>query len=180
MNNSVIQSRYKRLSDIPTLKNYTDYAVDVDGNVWSFKYNKCRRLSPGWAKKRDGYHFVRLSANGTKHNFFVHRLVAMAFLPTDDITLEVNHKNRNSVDNRIENLEWATRKSNLDWNTKVNGFSTDDFVLSKAREVHAASIRKGLPVPDSHEFINSLLEGALEQYINQYGLRKIMNTLPKP
>lgn len=174
------QVRRKKLSDIPTLEAYNDYAVDVDGNVWSYKYGKCKKLSPGWAKKRDGYLFVRLSAKGIKRNFFVHRLVALAFLPTSDTSLEVNHKNRNSNDNRIENLEWASREENMNWNSKVNGFSTDSFVLAKVREVHAASIRKGLPVPDSHEFFNSLVEGALEQFINQYGLRKIMNTLPTP
>jgi len=28
--------------------------------------------------------------------------------------------------------------------------------------------------------MNSIIEGSLEQYINQYGLRKVMNQLPKP
>jgi hypothetical protein len=37
-----------------------------------------------------------------------------------------------------------------------------------------ASIRKGLKVPTSDEFTNKVINDALEQYINQYGLRKIM------
>ena len=53
-------------------------------------------------------------------------------------------------------------------------------LIAKIKEVHSASIRKGLPVPTSYEFMNSIIEGSLEQYINQYGLRKVMNQLPNP
>jgi pyrroline-5-carboxylate reductase len=77
-------------------------------------------------------------------------------------------------------LEWVSRKKNVEHSEVVSGFSMDHFVLAKMKEVHSASIRKGLPVPNSYEFMNSMIEGALEQYINQYGLRKVMNTLPKP
>ena len=63
---------------------------------------------------------------------------------------------------------------------ETKGFGIDHFVMAKMKEVHIASIRKGLPVPDTYSFMNSIIEGALEQYINQYGLRKVMNTLPHP
>jgi hypothetical protein len=168
---------YKLLNTIKDLKDFNDYAVDKDGNVYSFKYKRMRRLRPGWKHKKHGYQFVRLTDKyGNKRNFTVHRLVALAYLPTDDTTLEVNHKNRNCLDNRVENLEWMTHKDNVDYNQLVNGFSLDHFVSDKIKTVHAASIRKGLPVPNSYEFMNSLIEGALEQYINRYGLRKVMQS----
>jgi len=176
-----METRIIRLENTKHLKEYRDYGVDTEGNVWSFKYKKPRILSPGWKKKNHGYRTVLLShRNGTKKNFLVHRIVAMAFIPTEDITMEVNHRNRNSSDNRLENLEWVSRKKNIEHNAIVNGFSVDDFVMAKIKEVHSASIRKGLPVPNSYEFMNSIIEGALEQYINQYGLRKVMHTLPVP
>jgi hypothetical protein len=168
----------KLLNTIESLEDFNDYAVDKNGNVYSFKYKRARRLKPGWKHKKHGYQFVRLTdKQGNKKNFSVHRLVALAYIPTDDITLEVNHKNRNCLDNRIENLEWMTRKQNNDYNQIVNGFSLNQFVTNKIKTVHAASIRKGLPVPNSYEFMNSIIEGALEQYINQYGLRKVMTTI---
>lgn len=176
-----MEARFKNLSDVEELKDFQDYAVDTEGNVWSFKNNKMRKLSPGWKKKGYGYRTVLLTdKSGRKKNFLVHRLVAISFIPTVDITLEVNHKNRNSSDNRLENLEWVNRSENMKHLGETSGFTIDEFILAKVKEVHSASIRKGLPVPDAHSFMNSIMEGALENYINQYGLRKVMNTLPHP
>lgn len=173
--------RLKNLTEIRGLELFEDYAVDVDGNVWSYKYNRPRKLSPGWAKKRGNYLFVRLTdKRGNKRNLYVHRLVAMAYLPCDDFNLEVNHINRNQCDNRIENLEWVNRKKNMEHLSQTKGFVLNDYVSNKIKEVHAASHRKGLKVPDSYEFMNSIIEGALEQYIIQYGLRKVMNKIPSP
>ena len=109
-----METRFKNLSDVEELKDFQDYAVDTEGNVWSFKNNKMRKLSPGWKKKGYGYKTVLLTdKSGRKKNFLVHRLVAISFIPTTDITLEVNHKNRNSSDNRLENLEWVNRSENM-------------------------------------------------------------------
>ena len=176
-----METRFKNLSDVEELKDFKDYAVDTEGNVWSFKNNKMRKLSPGWKKKGYGYRSVLLTdKSGRKKNFLVHRLIAISFIPTTDVSLEVNHKNRNSSDNRLENLEWVNRNENMKHLGETSGFTIDEFVLSKVKEVHSASIRKGLPVPDAHSFMNRIMEGALENYINQYGLRKVMNTLPNP
>ena len=162
---------HKLLSTIWELRDFNDYAVDKDGNVYSFKYKKVNKLKPGWKHKKHGYQFVRLTDRyGNKKNFTVHRLVALAFIPTHDTSLEVNHKNKNCLDNRVENLEWLTHKKN----PKIEGFVLDKFISDKIEIVHAASLRKGLKVPNSYEFMNSLIEGALEQHINQYGLRKVM------
>lgn len=55
---------------------------------------------------RNGYRFIILH----KKLCLVHRLVGMAFLPNPKET--INHINGNKADNRVENLEWATRSEN--------------------------------------------------------------------
>lgn len=71
-------------------------------------------LSP--IKIHRGYTSVVLSKNDNKKRFFVHVLVAKAFLkkPEEKNAHEVNHKDFITNNNRIENLEWVTRKQNVE------------------------------------------------------------------
>lgn len=65
--------------------------------------------------KRNGYLTVDLSKNYNVKTISVHRLVAITFLPIDEDKVkeyEVNHKNCNKQDNRVENLEWVTPEEN--------------------------------------------------------------------
>lgn len=59
-----------------------------------------------------GYMHTKLSKNGKRYNVKVHRLVAEAFIPNPTSLREVNHKNGNKKDNRVENLEWVSPSSN--------------------------------------------------------------------
>ena len=62
-----------------------------------------------------GYHRVRLYNKNhipSKRRFFVHRLVAQAFIPNEYNLPEVNHKDMNKANNHISNLEWVDRKTN--------------------------------------------------------------------
>jgi hypothetical protein len=168
--------RLKKISTIKGLEDFILYGVDTDGNVYSWKNRKPKLLKPGWAKSRDGYLYVRLSdIKGNIKNLFVHRLVCMAFLPCDDFTYDVRHKNKKLQDNTLENLEWIARKERYKEDTGNNGFMLDDDITEKFKRVHIASIRKGLNVPNDKTFLNNLLDRALEDHIKQFGLHKVMN-----
>jgi len=51
--------------------------------------------------------------NTIRKRFYVHRLVAVAFIKNPFNKLEVNHKDGNKQNNNINNLEWVTRSENL-------------------------------------------------------------------
>lgn len=164
----ILDIKHKKISDIEDMEDYTNYLIDVDGNVYSLKGRRPRRLKPGWAKKKTGYLYVRLyDKHKNGKNFYIHRLVASAFLPTDDPLLRVRHKNHNTLDNRIDNIEWIVPR-------QPTNIIVDDMLTDKIKSVHIASIRKGLPIQDSQDFMNQLLDNALNEYVNRYGLRKEM------
>ena len=66
-----------------------------------------------WKQYSGGYENIKLCKENKTYHFLVHRLVAEAFIPNPLNLPEVNHINRNTSDNRVENLEWCDRKMNV-------------------------------------------------------------------
>ena len=72
---------------------------------------KARELSLNKSGKK--YYYVDLVDDmGKRKRFYVHRLVAMMFVPNPSNKDFVDHKNTICTDNRATNLEWVTRKEN--------------------------------------------------------------------
>lgn len=60
----------------------------------------------------NGYCRVTLLKNKKARHFFVHQLVAEAFIPNIENKQQVNHINCIKNDNCVENLEWCTPREN--------------------------------------------------------------------
>lgn len=65
-----------------------------------------------------GYRVVNLWKNGHGISKRVHRLVAEAFIPNPDNLPQINHKNEDKADNRVENLEWCTCAYNNNYGSR--------------------------------------------------------------
>lgn len=106
------------------------------GNFYEVSnYGRCRRSDTKFVYKitdnGNGYKKVALIYGSAKtYNFYIHRLVADAFLDNRDNLPQVNHKpsGLGKFDNRVDHLEWVTEKANIidahangqmDYRTKV-------------------------------------------------------------
>lgn len=87
---------------------YPNYQVSNLGNVKNIKTNKI--LKP--FSTAGEYLKVSLSKNGKARQFFIHRLVATAFIPNPNNYLYINHKDENPKNNVVNNLEWCTMTYN--------------------------------------------------------------------
>lgn len=96
--------------DISVIKKYEHlrgmYEVSNMGRIKSYhEYNT--KLIGFDADK--GYRKIDLEGK----QVLISRLVLMAFCPTDDETLEADHKNFDVSDNRLVNLQWLSKKENI-------------------------------------------------------------------
>ena len=88
---------------------YDDYEVSSLGRVRNVITHK---VLSTFDKNRLGYIRVNLYNNGKKKRYFIHRLVAEAFLPKKQGKDFVNHKDGNKQNNHLDNLEWCNRSEN--------------------------------------------------------------------
>lgn len=65
--------------------------------------------------------YVRLSLekDGIKRKYFVHQLVATAFIENPNNYKQINHKDENPINNTVCNLEWCDSKYNLNYGTRI-------------------------------------------------------------
>lgn len=61
---------------------------------------------------KKGYARVALRKNGYSKSYYVHRLVALTFVPNPHNKPCVNHKDGNKLNNHYSNLEWCTNEEN--------------------------------------------------------------------
>ena len=95
------------------IKDYEDYAVTENGEVYSYKRNRYLKVR----FDAQGYADVCLTKEGKSKWFRVHRLVAAAYVPNPNNYPLVNHKDENPSNNHFSNLEWCTKSYNINYGT---------------------------------------------------------------
>jgi len=78
-------------------------------------FGKTKILKPG--ATGTSYLLVTLCKDGKKKPFWIHRLVAKAFIPNPQNLPEVNHIDEDKTNNVVSNLEWCSPKYNQNYGT---------------------------------------------------------------
>jgi len=96
------------------------YIITSYGRVFSvIKRDRYSRIMGGGEVKQQltgsqrDYRFVVLYKNGKGKQFYVHQLVAKAFIPNPDNKPQVDHIDNNKENNNVSNLKWVTQKENM-------------------------------------------------------------------
>lgn len=106
---SPIPENYKPVPGIPY------FAAKADGSIFNLKTGKPASIFT----HETGYQTTAVNVEGKTKTYYIHRLVAMAFLPVPEeisevcAKPEVNHKDGVKGNNAVGNLEWTTPKGNI-------------------------------------------------------------------
>ena len=89
-----------------------------------------------------GYEYLYLKNKEKKKKMYVHRLVAMSFIPNPNNKKEVNHIDCNPLNNNVFNLEWVTHKENMSYMSKLGRSNKTGEWLNKIKEKNVANGKK--------------------------------------
>lgn len=87
----------------------TNYYLTELGEVYTLRNKTLKKLKPNCDY---GYCILRLTIEGKAVTKKLHRLVAEVFIPNPENKPQVNHKDGDKNNNKLENLEWMTDSEN--------------------------------------------------------------------
>lgn len=99
------------------------YEVSDDGKMRSVFENGGRPRGEFLSieTKRNGYHCITLQVDKVRSKRYIHRLVWEAFCGPIPSGIDINHLNGVRADNRLSNIELATRSENMLHGMRVMG-----------------------------------------------------------
>lgn len=91
------------------------YQVSSEGRFWSVRLQKY--IKP--FVKDNGYLAIGLiNKYGKRVKEYVHRIVALTFIPNPNNYPDVNHIDEVKSNNRVDNLEWISHKDNCNYGNR--------------------------------------------------------------
>ena len=97
------------------IKENSMFLISKQGTVYSLKNNILRTID----NNPTGYSRTCIPTPDNKNKkFYVHRLVADAYIPNPNNYSQVNHIDLNKHNNNVDNLEWCSESMNMKHNAK--------------------------------------------------------------
>lgn len=126
------------------ITDFPNYYVSNLGNVKNIKTSKIMKQTI-----KSGYYHVCLTNETIKKIFKIHRLVALSFINNPENKPEVNHEDKNKLNNNVNNLSWMTRKENnqhkttnliykSNKNKPIYRISTNNIILERYNSIEHA------------------------------------------
>lgn len=158
-----------------TIPEFPKYQISNMGRVKSLGNGKTRKEKLMKASRQtNGYERIRIHLNGTEKSFYIHRLVAQAFIPNPYNNPVVNHKNSIRDDNRFENLEWCTYSENTQHGYEVGN------VVCKVSNLQVNEIRERYKAGGITQIQLGKEYGVHNSHISAIILNQKRNNIQKP
>ena len=95
------------------VENYSDYIIFKTGKIFSKKRNRFMKLTKKKHKLQDRIDMrIALCKNGKEKKFYLARLLGIHFIPNPLNKPQIDHIDRNSLNNDLSNLRWVNRSEN--------------------------------------------------------------------
>lgn len=93
------------------MNGFEKFEISNYGNV-RYKYKNGRYRTAYTYVDGVGYPRLLIRKNGKNYGKYIHRLVAEYFIPNPNNYNEVDHIDRNKLNNHVSNLRWCTSSTN--------------------------------------------------------------------
>lgn len=135
------------------------YQISNLGYVKALRYGNQKKSNKEKIMKAspDGYGYLQLGLTKDKKTtmYKIHRLVAEAFIPNENNLPQINHKDENKVNNKVDNLEWCTLEYNINYGSrtekyrkKIKQYDLSGNLIKIWNSI--TDIEKELKIPHSH------------------------------
>jgi len=106
---------YAKTKKYKIIPNFKNYLISKNGDIYSKISNRKLLINiDRFKKNKRRVNVSLLNNNMVRKGMYLHRLVAMTYLPNPQNKLEVNHIDGDCYNNNVNNLEWTTKIENME------------------------------------------------------------------
>lgn len=109
-----------------TVPNYPNYEVSNLGDIRNKVTHKKKKPSINGK----GYLYIRLWKNNQSKTYMVETLVATLFVGNPNRYKETNHIDEHRTRNRVYNLEWCSRKYNINYGNRSANYTKNKSIIA--------------------------------------------------